>query len=89
MENIILGPMKHLVVSFTLADSLTTTIFGESLQDAFAHVSKTYFPPSGTVPDPLLFTAPQYNTWIELIYEQTQKGITDYTNAIVKIFKDR
>lgn len=57
---------------------------GETLQDAFAHVSKTFFPATGTYPDPLLFTAPQYNTWIELIYEQTQKGITEYANSIVE-----
>ena len=57
---------------------------GETLQSAFSHVSKSFFPPSGTMPDPLLFTAPQYNTWIELIYEQTQSGVTKYADAIVE-----
>ena len=40
---------------------------GENLKDAYSFASKTYFPPSGKMPDKLLFTNPQYNTWIELV----------------------
>ena len=56
---------------------------GTTLRDAFLYASKNYFPPSGKMPDPLLFTAPQFNTWIELTYNQNQKDVLKYANAII------
>lgn len=55
---------------------------GDSLRDAFLFASQTYFPPSGKMPDKLLFSAPQYNTWIELMYDQNQADILKYARAI-------
>ena len=57
---------------------------GKSLKEAFLYASKHYFPPSGKTPDPLLFTSPQYNTWIELQYDQNEKDILKYAEDIVK-----
>jgi alpha-glucosidase (family GH31 glycosyl hydrolase) len=54
----------------------------DSLREAFLYASRTYFPPSGKMPDELLFLAPQYNTWIELMYDQNQKDILKYAQAI-------
>ncbi len=56
---------------------------GENLKDAYSFASKTYFPPSGKMPDKLLFTNPQYNTWIELVYNQNQKDIMTYARNIL------
>ena len=56
---------------------------GGTLRDAFIHSSKTWFPPSGKMPDPLFFTAPQYNTWCELIHFQSEKGILDYAKSML------
>lgn len=56
---------------------------GETLKDAFLYASKTFFPASGKAPDPLLFTSPQYNTWIELQYDQNEKDILKYAESIV------
>ena len=55
---------------------------GDSLRDAFLYASRTFFPPSGKMPDELLFSAPQYNTWIELMYDQNQADILKYAQAI-------
>ncbi|MFO1514078.1 MAG: glycoside hydrolase family 31 protein [Verrucomicrobiota bacterium] len=57
---------------------------GDSLRGADAHLyaSRTYFPPAGKMPDELLFSAPQYNTWIELMYDQNQADILKYAQAI-------
>jgi alpha-glucosidase len=55
---------------------------GDSLRDAFLFASKTFFPPSGKTPDELLFSAPQYNTWIELMHDQNQDGILKYAQGI-------
>jgi len=56
---------------------------GENLKQAYQFASKTYFPPSGKSPDKLLFSNPQYNTWIELMYDQNQKDILKYAKAII------
>ena len=56
---------------------------GSSLAEAFRHVSRTFFPASGRMPDELLFTRPQFNTWIELTYNQNQADILEYARAAV------
>lgn len=76
--NIESGKVK--VTSFGSAIQLSTS--GSTLKEAFSFASKTYFPPSGKHPDRLLFERPQYNTWIELIYNQNQKDILKYAKAI-------
>ena len=56
---------------------------GNDLKSAYQAVSKQYFPPSGTIPPEVFFTKPQYNTWIELIYNQNQKDVLAYAQAII------
>jgi len=56
---------------------------GGCLREAFLYASRAYFPPSGKTPNELLFAAPQYNTWIELMYDQNQDGILKYAKGIV------
>ena len=54
-----------------------------TLRDAYQYANRTYFPPSGKMPDSLLFTNPQYNTWIELMYDQNQEDILAYAGNII------
>lgn len=56
---------------------------GTTLRDAFRHAARTWFPPCGRTPDLLFFSAPQYNTWIELTYHQNEKGILDYARSML------
>ncbi len=56
---------------------------GNTLREAFACASKKYFPPTGTMPDAALFRQPQYNTWIELMYDQNQRDVLKYAHAII------
>ena len=56
---------------------------GSNLRDAFCYAAKLYFPADGKMPDTALFSAPQYNTWIELMYDQNQKDVLKYAHAIV------
>lgn len=51
---------------------------GTTLREAFLYASKTWFPPSGETPAELFFAAPQYNTWVELNYQQNQQSILKY-----------
>lgn len=55
----------------------------KDLQSAFKLAAKRFFPSKGKLPDTLLFAKPQYNTWIELVYNQNQKDIISYAKAII------
>ncbi len=56
---------------------------GGTLKDAYQYANQTYFPPTGKIPDPLLFTI-QYNTWIELMYNQNQEGVLAYAENFIE-----
>ncbi len=56
---------------------------GTNLRSAYNYISKTYFPSNGEIPDELLFTNPQYNTWIELMYNQNEEDILKYAESII------
>ncbi len=56
---------------------------GSSLAEARNFGSAEFFPPSGRTPDELLFAKPQYNTWIELTYNQNQADVLKYARAIL------
>lgn len=56
---------------------------GNTLRDAYLEAQARYFPANGQLPDSLFFTMPQYNTWIELMYNQTQADILRYAHAII------
>lgn len=56
---------------------------GVDLPSAFRAASKRWFPPKGGTPDLLYFSAPQYNTWIELTYHQNEKDILAYAQSML------
>ena len=56
---------------------------GSNLKEAFLYAVNNYFPPQNQLPDELLFSAPQYNTWIELMYDQNQQDIMKYARQII------
>lgn len=56
---------------------------GSTLREAALQASAAFFPPSGKIPDESLFTQPQFNSWIELTYDQNQEDILAYAHAIV------
>ena len=56
---------------------------GGNLAEAYRHGSRTYFPPTGEEPELLYFSAPQYNTWIELTYHQNEKDILAYAKSML------
>ena len=55
----------------------------DSLRGAYLHCSKAFFPPSGKTPDLLFVSAPQYNTWIELTYNQNENDILKYAQSML------
>lgn len=55
----------------------------DTLAGAFRAGSRRHFPASGAMPDPIAFTAPQFNTWMEMGYEPTQEAVLAYAQSIL------
>lgn len=73
---------EELLISGNL-DSVSMHNTGKTLADAFRAASRAQFKAGGLMPDSLLFTSPQYNTWIELVYNQNQTDILKYAHDII------
>lgn len=56
----------------------------ENLRGAYIAAAKAHFPTDGVLPPEEFFSKPQYNTWIEFIYDQNQAGILEYASTLVK-----
>lgn len=67
-----------------LEDALQTGFAGETLASAREYASETFFPASGVMPPEEFLKVPQYNTWIELMYDQNQEGIIRYAEGIIE-----
>lgn len=65
-------------------DEVTIESFGSSLKDAYIGAMNKYFPPCGNIPPIDFFEIPQYNTWMQLTYFQSQDGVMEYANAIIE-----
>lgn len=79
--------LKYLKDSLTFHNTYGEITYlkpGSTLKQAYLYASKTYFPPSGKLPDELFFAVPQYNTWIELTYNQNQQDVLKYAKSIIE-----
>ena len=65
-------------------EKMVAVVAGSTLRDAYIAAKNNHFPPRGGVPAPMFFSKPQYNTWIELMYNQNQDDILDYANKVIK-----
>ncbi len=81
------GPFKVSFQEGTLTFEETAPVelveAGGTLREAYLAASAAHFPPSGVIPPEAFIAAPQYNTWIELTYNQNQADILRYAKAIV------
>ncbi len=55
-----------------------------TLREAFLEAAAQHFPANGALPPKGFFVKPQYNTWIELIYDQNQEDVLQYARNIIK-----
>ena len=55
----------------------------ETLKGAQLAAAKKHFNLNGKIPNTDFFRVPQYNTWIELMYNQNQKQILEYAHSFV------
>ncbi|MBQ2888929.1 MAG: glycoside hydrolase, partial [Clostridia bacterium] len=56
---------------------------GETLKDAYLCAMQKHFPCNGRILPEKFFSAPQFNTWMEFVYEPTQEGILKYAQDII------
>jgi alpha-glucosidase (family GH31 glycosyl hydrolase) len=73
---------NQLIISTTYGKVIIDSS-SRTLREAFKKASKQFFPANGKLPDSLLFLRPQYNTWIELTYNQNQEDILKYAHSII------
>ena len=70
------------MMTFEGASPIELTDAGTTLREAYLAASAAHFPPKGQLPPEEFISRPQYNTWIELTYDQNQKDILEYARAI-------
>ncbi len=56
----------------------------ETLKGAQLAAAKKYYKLSGIIPNTKFFETPQYNTWIELMYNQNQEQILEYAHTMLE-----
>ncbi len=56
---------------------------GSTLREAYLAAIRKHLAPDGKLPPAMFFSKPQYNTWIELMYDQNQADILEYARGIV------
>ncbi|MFD7770424.1 glycoside hydrolase family 31 protein [Streptomyces sp. NPDC059787] len=61
---------------------ITVARTGTGLREAYLAASAQWFQPTGSAPARKLFSAPQYNTWIDNPYTPTQHSVTEYAHRI-------
>lgn len=56
---------------------------GTTLKSAYLAAAEKHFPATGVIPEAVFFSQPQYNTWIELMYNQNQEDILKYAHNVL------
>lgn len=57
---------------------------GKNLREAFILGKNAHFESQAQLPPEIFFSRPQYNTWIELQYDQSQEAIERYAEDILR-----
>lgn len=76
--------VKNGEIAITTPSVIELIEAGSTLKEAFLLACKEHFAPQKGIPPREFFETPQYNTWIELIYNQNQEDILKYAHGIVE-----
>ncbi len=58
--------------------------YGNTLKEGYIGAMRAHFPPEGKPLPEEFFKLPQYNTWMQLMYDQTQEGVMAYARGIIE-----
>ncbi|MEM6332276.1 MAG: glycoside hydrolase family 31 protein [Planctomycetota bacterium] len=72
------------VAEYRPGSTITLSVGGSTLRDAYRSAVGPAITPTGTTPAEMLLTRPQYNLWIELLYEPTQDKVLAYAAELLK-----
>lgn len=72
------------VIDIIAPDKIILWSGGKTLRDAYLDASNKYFKFTGKVPPLKFFETAQYNSWMELDYNQNQEAILKYAHGIVE-----
>ena len=75
--------MRKGVITLDGSGTIEVKEAGSTLREAYLAAVAAHFPPSGVIPPEEFIAIPQYNTWMELIYDQNQADILRYASDIV------
>jgi len=75
--------VKNGSVSLEGKDDLKLYDGFENLRYAYLDACNKFFKPNGVLPAENFFKKPQYNTWVELIYDQNQTDVLKYAHGII------
>ncbi len=75
--------VKDGAMDFEAAGEFTVGEGYGDLRGAFLAASRAHFPANGELPAENFFKKPQYNTWIELIYDQNQADVLKYAHGVL------
>ena len=71
------------ILIYNYSEPVQTGCEGSTLADAYYAASGKFFPADGQMPPGDFYRIPQYNTWIELMYNQNQEGVLEYAHGIL------
>ncbi len=64
-------------------EEITLEKYGNTLREGYLGAMNAHFKPTGNPPLEDFFCVPQYNTWMQLVYEQTQEGVLAYARELL------
>ena len=71
------------IIRISSEGSIFEGIAGNSLKTAFRFVKRIFFMDDNRIPNKELILNPQYNTWIELMYDQSENKILEYAKTLL------
>ncbi|MEM6391564.1 MAG: glycoside hydrolase family 31 protein [Planctomycetota bacterium] len=83
-EGLLHAKLSEAVLAKRPSGVVTATEAGSTLADALRFAQNKVSPPTGHMPAERMFSRPQYNLWIELMYKPTQAKVLAYAHALIE-----
>lgn len=68
---------------FSVSDTINLRRAGKTLRNGYMAAARTFVMPNAKIPPVIFFEKPQYNTWIELNFNQNQEDVLSYARNIL------
>ncbi len=75
---------ENVIKLWSAVEKMTPVEGGRNLREAYHAAAAKHFSYEKNIPEEIFFSQPQYNTWIELMYNQNQNDILDYAHKVLE-----